>query len=63
LTELEKEFGLEYKADKNVNIINATGVKMNYYSTNGIAKYIGYNPKNTSSDDVVRESYKSLGGQ
>ena len=63
LAELEREFGLQYSVDKNINIINATGVKMNYYSTNRIAKDIGYNPKNTSRDGVVREIYKSLGGQ
>jgi len=63
LAELEREFGLQYSVDKNINIINATGVKMNYYSTNRIAKNIGYNPKNTSRDGVVREIYKSLGGQ
>ena len=55
LDELEERFGLQYEAGKDANIVNATGVKFNYYSTNNNAKNIGYKPKNTSLKGVVEE--------
>ena len=55
LNELKDEFGLKYEIDKSVNIVNATGVKINYYSTNYKAKSVGYSPQNTSLEGVTTE--------
>jgi len=55
LNELEREFGLKYEVNKSVNIINATGIKSNYYSLNKAAKSISYNPKNTSLEGIIQE--------
>jgi nucleoside-diphosphate-sugar epimerase len=55
LSELENKFGLRYEIDESVGIINATGAKLNYYSTNDMAKNIGYKPNNTSKDGIVQE--------
>jgi hypothetical protein len=52
---LKSEFGLRYEIDKSVNIVNATGVKFNYYSVNNMAKNIRYKPNNTSLDGVIQE--------
>jgi nucleoside-diphosphate-sugar epimerase len=54
LSALESNFGLKWHIDQPV-LINATGLKLNYYSTNNMAKNIGYNPKNTSKDGVIQE--------
>jgi len=55
LSELESKFGLNYEINKSIDIINATGSKINYYSTNKIAKDIGYKPKNTSLENIIQE--------
>ena len=55
LSELESKFGLRYETDEDIGIINATGAKLNYYSTNDMATNIGYDPKNTSRDGIVQE--------
>jgi nucleoside-diphosphate-sugar epimerase len=55
LLKLKEKFGLEYQIEKSINIVNATGVKFNYYSTNTIAKSIKYNPKNNSLDGIIKE--------
>ena len=55
LSELERRFGLQYEIDKSVDLVNATGAKLNYYSTNKIAKNMGYRPKNTSKDGIIQE--------
>ena len=60
LDELESEFGLKYEIDKGANIVNATGVKLNYYSTNMAAKKMGYKPKITSLDGIIQEIFNSL---
>ena len=52
---LEEGFGLHYKVDKSVDIVNATGDKFNYYSTNYIAKDVGYKPKDSSLDGIIQE--------
>jgi nucleoside-diphosphate-sugar epimerase len=52
---LEEGFGLHYKVDKSVDIVNATGAKLNYYSTNWTAVNIDYNPKHTSKDGIIQE--------
>jgi len=55
LSELKDKFGLRYEINKKINIINATGAKMNYYSINDMSKNIGYKPENTSKDGIVNE--------
>jgi len=55
LSELGDRFGLKYRIDQSVNVINATGSKTNYYSRNKMAKSINYTPKNTSLDGVIQE--------
>jgi nucleoside-diphosphate-sugar epimerase len=55
LNGLKNKFGLEYQVERSVDIINATGVKFNYYSENKIAKDIGYNPGSTSLESIIRE--------
>ena len=40
---------------ESIDIINATGSKINYYSTNKIAKDMGYDPINTSLESVIQE--------
>jgi len=52
---LGDKLGLEYEIDNNVDIINATGIKLNYYSVYKIADGIGYFPKNTSLDGIIQE--------
>jgi nucleoside-diphosphate-sugar epimerase len=55
LSEIESKFGLNYEIDENLNVVNATGAKFNYYSENKIAKDIGYNPGSTSLESIIRE--------
>jgi nucleoside-diphosphate-sugar epimerase len=55
LSELECKFGLKYEFDDSTSFINATGDKLNYYSTNQTAKKLGYEPKNNSRDGVIQE--------
>jgi nucleoside-diphosphate-sugar epimerase len=55
LSEFGSKFGLKYEVDKDIDIVNATGAKLNYYSTNKIAKNMGYTPTNTSIDGVIQE--------
>jgi nucleoside-diphosphate-sugar epimerase len=55
LSELANKFGLKYEIDENVSIINATGVKLNYYSSNKVASKIGYKPKYSSFEGVSQE--------
>ena len=55
LSELESKFGLNYEINESIDIINATRLKINYYSTNKIAKDMGYDPINTSLESVIQE--------
>ena len=55
LDEMESKFGLKYEIDESVSIVNATGVKFNYYSINYMAKSLGYKPKNFSLDGIIQE--------
>ncbi|EPL08520.1 NAD-dependent epimerase/dehydratase family protein [Pseudomonas sp. CF161] len=56
LDSLKKSFGLKYKLEKNLDsVINATGQKPNYYSTNKTAEEFGYIPKYTSLDTITTE--------
>jgi nucleoside-diphosphate-sugar epimerase len=55
LAELQQQFGLDYSIDKVVNIVNATGSKMHYYSTYKKAEKMGYKPENTALEGVTME--------
>jgi nucleoside-diphosphate-sugar epimerase len=55
LSEFGSKFGLKYEVGKDIDIVNATGVKLNYYSVNKAAKSMGYNPKNTSLEGIIQE--------
>mgnify|MGYP006422407975 CR=1 FL=1 len=57
LSKLEDKFALKYTVDPLADIINSTGIKANYYSTNAIAGDIGYVPKFTSLEGIVQEFY------
>jgi len=52
---LGDKLGLEYEIDNSIDIVNATGVKLNYYSTNSAANSIGYTPIYTSLDGIFKE--------
>jgi nucleoside-diphosphate-sugar epimerase len=58
LNELSKIFNLRFKVDINSEnfIVNATGTKSSYYSSNRKAKEIGYDPKYSSLEGVVKET-------
>ena len=62
LDKIESEFGLIYEFDKDINIINVTGLKTNYYSTIDTAKNIGYTPKKMSLNAVVQEIRSHFSG-
>jgi nucleoside-diphosphate-sugar epimerase len=55
LNELSIRFGLKYKIHENNNIMNATGIKVSYYSLNKSAQAIGYNPLNNSLNGLIAE--------
>ncbi|VVH66933.1 putative dTDP-glucose 4,6-dehydratase [uncultured Gammaproteobacteria bacterium] len=60
LAELQQQFGLDYSIDKVVNIVNATGSKMHYYSTYKKAEKMGYKPENTALEGVIIEMKATL---
>ncbi len=55
LKEMEKQCSLQYKVEEGSDIINSTGVKLNYYSINRAAEDIGYKPKNSSLSGIFEE--------
>ena len=55
LNEMEVNFGLQYKILENINPVNATGSKPNYYSLNKRATSLNYNPKYTSLSTINKE--------
>jgi len=55
LSEFGSKFGLKYEVGKDIDIVNATGAKLNYYSVNKAAKSMGYSPKNTSLEGIIQE--------
>jgi nucleoside-diphosphate-sugar epimerase len=60
LSKLKAKFELRFEIDSSVSIVNATGNKLNYYSTNKTARNIGYISKNNSIDGIVQELSKVL---
>lgn len=59
LQAMKKKFGLNYEINTE-NIINATGVKINYFSTYKKAEEIGYIPRCSSIDGVIHEMHKTF---
>ena len=55
LSELEKVYGLKFKIDQLIDVVNATGVKNNYYSTNKVYNAIKYTPERSSLEGIVKE--------
>ncbi|SAL51159.1 NAD dependent epimerase/dehydratase family protein [Caballeronia sordidicola] len=55
LSELQQRFGLKYRVTTDPAVINATGAKMHYYSTNRKAEAFGYTPTKNSLDNVLDE--------
>jgi nucleoside-diphosphate-sugar epimerase len=53
-------YGLRYSFCDSYENINATGIKMNYYSNNRRAEIFGYKPSNNSLDTILEESYFSI---
>jgi nucleoside-diphosphate-sugar epimerase len=60
LYKLEREFGLSYEIDNSIDIVNATGPKINYYSVNRKAEEYGYIPRLSSLDSVIIETQKII---
>jgi nucleoside-diphosphate-sugar epimerase len=55
LLELSKNcFGLDFEIN-NTNIVNATGLKLNYYSCNHLADDFGYSPSRSSAEGIEEE--------
>jgi len=55
---MKDKFNLNYEIAESLDIVNIAGHKMHYYSTSNNAKNIGYEPKNTSLEGVVKEIEK-----
>ncbi len=55
LNGLKSEIGLDYEVENGIDIVDATGIKSNYYSLNKAAKSINYNPENTSLEGIIQE--------
>ena len=60
LDELKVDFGLEYEVEDDINIVNATGFKKNYYSLSNKENAFNYSPKYTSLNAVKIEISKSI---
>lgn len=62
LDALTERFGLKYDVIGEIDSVNATGVKLNYYSTNyAPAKMLGYTPSTDSLSNVLSVSHFLLG--
>jgi nucleoside-diphosphate-sugar epimerase len=55
LIELMSKFGLKYQVDQSVDIVNISGLKINYYSKNKSAHRLGYKPNKSSLDAIISE--------
>lgn len=55
LSQLKSNFGLKYEIEKSDSLINATGSKTFYYSTNKAARKLGYIPSRSSLESVISE--------
>jgi nucleoside-diphosphate-sugar epimerase len=55
LASIKESFGLRYEVSKAPAGVNATGLKMNYFSMNRRAEIFGYSPSNNSLNNVISE--------
>ena len=55
LSKMKERFGLIYEVRDGPAGVNATGVKMNYFSMNGRAAIFGYMPSNNSLNSILSE--------
>lgn len=62
LTELENRYGLKWCYTQEVDVINATGNKKNYYSKYHVLSRIGYTPVHTSLSGIFEEFDSLLRG-
>jgi nucleoside-diphosphate-sugar epimerase len=60
LTSMNDRFGLRYEVSNAPAGVNATGVKMNYYSNNRRAEGFGYVPSKNSLQTVLDEAFLAL---
>jgi nucleoside-diphosphate-sugar epimerase len=60
LSKMKEYFGLSYAIQKEPAGINATGVKLNYFSQNFRASTLGYVPSLNSLETIYKESEKLL---
>jgi len=55
LRDLAQSFGLKYELVESAEKVNATGLKLRYYSENRLAEELGYEPQRTSIEGVMTE--------
>lgn len=60
LANMQERFGLRYEASNTPAGVNATGVKMNYFSSSRRAEVFGYLPSKTSLQTILEESFLAL---
>ncbi len=60
LASMNERFGLRFEVSNAPAGVNATGVKMNYFSNNRRAEVFGYVPSKTSLDSVLNEAFLAL---
>lgn len=58
-----REYGLEYRVERDTHVLASTGPKSIYYSNNRRAESIGYSPRFTSMESIIEESKVILSGK
>ncbi len=58
LSKMQDKVGLTYEVRDESASINATGLKMNYYSINRRAQEFGFSPTKTSLDSILQEIHE-----
>lgn len=61
LHELSNRFGLSYEFLNDIDLVNSTGTKKNYFSKNTTAQFFGYTPAYSSLDGIIREVELAIG--
>lgn len=62
LSSMSQNFGLLYEVKQIPVGLNATGVKMNYFSKNRRAKKFKYSPAKSSLESILSEAYRMVSG-
>lgn len=62
LSSMNQNFGLLYEVKETSTGLNATGVKMNYFSKNRRAKMFKYSPVKSSLEGVLSEAHQVISG-